>query len=58
MPVKDRDQSCRRRQRGEQPTDVSLVGAALVFGAIYYKTHREQLISRYQTWRERLGGWE
>ena len=49
-------------ERGPRMTVIGsiilLVGAALVFGAIYYKTHREQLISRYQTWRERLSGWE
>jgi len=39
-------------------TLVLLLGAALVAGAIYYKTHREPLNRRIQDWRRRLGEWE
>ena len=37
---------------------VLIVGAALVFGAIYYKTHREQLAARFGQLRKRLDRWE
>jgi hypothetical protein len=37
---------------------VLALGAALVFGAIYYKTHQEEVSERLSRWRERLGGWE
>lgn len=37
---------------------VLLIGAGLVFGAIYYKTHREMLNLRLNNLRERLGAWE
>jgi hypothetical protein len=48
--------------RGERMTSVGLmvlvVGAALVGGAVYYKTHREELDTRVEGWRGRLGDWE
>jgi hypothetical protein len=31
------------------------VGAALVGGAVYYKTHREELEARVAGWRGRFG---
>ncbi|MBI2192315.1 MAG: hypothetical protein HYU36_10055 [Planctomycetes bacterium] len=34
------------------------IGAALVFGALYYKTHPEALNARLDAWRTRLGQWE
>ncbi len=34
------------------------LGAALVFGAIYYKTNREKLEARLGRWRGRFGDWE
>ena len=37
---------------------VLLLGAALVAGAIYYKTHREALNKRLDGWRRRFGEWE
>ena len=37
---------------------VLVIGAALVIGAIYYKTHREDWNSRIAAWRRRFGEWE
>jgi hypothetical protein len=37
---------------------VLLIGAGLVFGAIYYKTNRESLTKRLDALRNRLGSWE
>lgn len=37
---------------------VLLVGIALVFCAIYYKTHREAIQAKIDGWRERLRSWE
>jgi hypothetical protein len=37
---------------------VLAVGAALVFGAIFYKTHRQAVDGRLADWRRRLGSWE
>jgi hypothetical protein len=34
------------------------IGAALVFGAIYYKTNRDPLDARFRRWRGRFGNWE
>ena len=39
-------------------TLVLLLGAALVMGAIYYKTHRETVNDRLLDWRRRFGEWE
>lgn len=48
--------------RGERMTSVGLlvlvVGGALVSGAIYYKTHREEIEDGLDGWRRRLGRWE
>jgi hypothetical protein len=37
---------------------VLLVGASLVFGAIYYKAHRAEVLARFERWRLRFAGWE
>ncbi len=37
---------------------VLLVGTALVFGAIYYKTHQEDITAKMNTWRRRMNAWE
>jgi hypothetical protein len=37
---------------------VLLIGAGLVFGAIYYKTHRKMLNVRVNVLRQKLGAWE
>jgi hypothetical protein len=37
---------------------VLLVGAGLVFGAIYYKTHRKEVAALLERWRLRFAGWE
>jgi len=37
---------------------VLVVGAALVFGAIYYKTHKAEIGERLDRWRLRFAGWE
>jgi hypothetical protein len=37
---------------------VLLIGAALVFGAIYYKAHQQELAAFLERWRLRLAGWE
>jgi hypothetical protein len=37
---------------------VLLLGAGLVAGAIYYKTHRDALNKRLDDWRRRFGEWE
>jgi hypothetical protein len=39
-------------------TMVLVVGAALVFGAIYYKTHRAEIGERLGRWRLHFSGWE
>jgi hypothetical protein len=48
--------------RGERMTSVGLlvllVGAALVGGAVYYKTHQDEIEGRLALWRGRLGDWE
>jgi len=35
-----------------------VVGIGLVGGAIYYKTHRDQINDTINRWRQRLGAWE
>ena len=49
-------------ERGIQMTAVGsvvlLIGVALVFGAIYYKTHQAALTATADRWREKFGGWE
>ena len=35
-----------------------LMGAALVFGHLYYKTHQENVLGKIKKWRQRLGVWE
>jgi hypothetical protein len=51
-----------RMERGERMTSVGvlvlLIGAALVGGAVYYKTHRDEIDERLAVWRGRLGAWE
>jgi len=51
-----------RQERGIQMTAVGsvvlLIGIALVFGAIYYKTHQTKLTATADRWREKFGGWE
>ena len=37
---------------------VLVVGAGLVFGAIYYKTHRKEIGDLLDRWRLRFAGWE
>ncbi|MHC4452866.1 MAG: hypothetical protein ACYS0E_22455, partial [Planctomycetota bacterium] len=37
---------------------VLLLGAGLVAGAIYYKTHRERVNAAVDQWRRRLGEWD
>ncbi len=37
---------------------VLVVGAALVFGAIYYKTHKAEIGDLLDRWRLRFAGWE
>jgi hypothetical protein len=37
---------------------VLVVGAGLVFGAIYYKTHRKEIGDLIERWRLRFAGWE
>jgi hypothetical protein len=37
---------------------VLVVGAGLVIGALYYKTHRAALNARLDAWRRRFGEWE
>jgi hypothetical protein len=37
---------------------VLLLGAGLVAGAIYYKTHRERVNATVDEWRRRLGEWD
>jgi hypothetical protein len=37
---------------------VLVVGASLVFGAIYYKTHRKEIGELLDRWRLRFAGWE
>jgi hypothetical protein len=37
---------------------VLLVGAGLVFGAIYYKTHRKEIAELIERFRLRFAGWE
>jgi hypothetical protein len=49
-------------ERGERMTSVGLVvlllGAGLVGGAAYYKTHRDELDAQLDAWRSRLSTWE
>jgi hypothetical protein len=49
-------------ERGIQMTAVGsvvlLIGVALVFGAIYYKTHQAALTATADRWREKFGGRE
>jgi len=51
-----------RMDRSAQMTIVGslvlVIGALLVFGAIYFKTHQEALTARFDGWRRRLGEWE
>jgi hypothetical protein len=35
-----------------------VIGIALIAGAIYYKTHRDQINEVIDRWRKRLGAWE
>jgi hypothetical protein len=48
--------------RGERMTSVGilvlLLGAALVGGAVYYKTHRDELDEMTAGWRARLENWD
>jgi len=48
--------------RGERMTSVGvlvlLLGAALVGGAVYYKTHRDELDRIAEAWRARLAAWD
>jgi len=48
--------------RGERMTSVGvlvlLLGAALVGGAVYYKTHRDEIDEMTDGWRARLQGWD
>ncbi|HEV7502803.1 MAG TPA: hypothetical protein VGQ33_22450, partial [Vicinamibacteria bacterium] len=48
--------------RGERMTSVGilvlLMGAALVGGAVYYKTHRDEIDSMTDSWRARLDAWD
>jgi hypothetical protein len=48
--------------RGERMTSVGvlvlLLGAALVGGAVYYKTHRDELDEITASWRARLDAWD
>jgi len=48
--------------RGERMTSVGvlvlLLGAALVGGAVYYKTHRDEIDAMTEGWRARLEGWD
>ena len=37
---------------------VLVVGAGVVVGAIYFKTHRERLGGKIDSWRKRFGDWE
>src|SRR3954462_12416834 len=37
---------------------VLIIGAVLVFGAIYYKTKKAQLDAWVQVWRDKLKAWE
>jgi hypothetical protein len=37
---------------------VLAIGAGLIFGAIYYKTHREECTARLDAWRRRFDVWE
>jgi len=37
---------------------ILIVGAALVFGAIFYKTHKPELDARIAALRKRFGSWE
>jgi hypothetical protein len=37
---------------------VLVIGAAVIFGAIYYKTNKEKLDARLNYWRAKLGEWE
>ena len=37
---------------------VLVLGAVVVIGAIYYKTHKDQLNVRIDAWRRRLGEWD
>jgi hypothetical protein len=39
-------------------SSVLAVGAGLVFGAIYYKTHKTEIAARMAKWRLRFSGWE
>jgi hypothetical protein len=39
-------------------SSVLALGAMLVFGAIYYKTHRAEIGARLDRWRLRFTGWE
>ena len=37
---------------------VLLVGVGLVFGAIYYKTHRDRINQQLDRLRKKVGEWE
>jgi hypothetical protein len=39
-------------------SSVLVLGAALVFGAIYYKTHKQEIGALMDRWRLRFAGWE
>lgn len=39
-------------------SSVLVLGAALVFGAIYYKTHKQEIGNVIDRWRLRFSGWE
>lgn len=37
---------------------VLVLGAALVSGAVFYKTHRDKIDAGFQRWRKKFGDWE
>lgn len=51
-----------RMGRGSRMTVIGslvlLIGIALVCGALYYKTHQQDINRRLDRWREKLGTWE
>ncbi|MEM7232943.1 MAG: hypothetical protein AAF517_12240, partial [Planctomycetota bacterium] len=52
----------REMERGHRMTIIGgivlAVGAALIFGTVYYKANRETLTSRLEGWKHRLGSWD
>ena len=37
---------------------ILIIGSSLVFGALYYKTHQEKILTRVQRLRDFFGVWE